>query len=319
MRRPTLSRRTFVTRAISAGVGAAIGVRRALAQPHSGFDLGVVTDEISQDFNHACAVAQELGMQSVALRSLWNRSVVDLNFGDVARVKAILKKCNLRVSEIASPLFKVDWPNAPRSKFSDKQNYANADFSHQHNVLSRSLALAQEFTADKIRCFDFWRLDDIAPHRAAIDDLLRAASETTAKQGFVLVIENDHECNTATASEAARIVGVIPALMLNWDPANAVMAGELDAYPNGWNLLPKDRIRYCHCKNVVRNPAGTLDWSPVDIGFIDWTAQFRVLKERGYSGGVSLETHWRGGGTQEACTRISWAAMKRALQASGAL
>jgi sugar phosphate isomerase/epimerase len=56
----------------------------------------------------------------------------------------------------------------------------------------------------------------------------------------------------------------------------------------GWNLLPKNRIRHGHCKNVVRNPAGTLEWSPVDIGFIDWTSQFRALKDAGYNGGISL-------------------------------
>ena len=152
-----------------------------------------------------------------------------------------------------------------------------------------------------------------------MDDLLRTAAAATARQGILLVIENDYECNTATASEASRILRSVPGLMLDWDPANAVMAGELDAFPAGWDLLPKDRIRYCHCKNVVRNPAGTLEWSPVDIGFVDWTSQFRALKDAGYSGSISLETHWRGGGTPEASSRASWAAMKHALEASGSL
>ena len=305
---------------MAAAVAALGAPSNVLAQASSQFKVGVVTDEISQDFNHACAVAsKEFGLQWVVLRTLWNRSIVDLNSGDISRVKTILKNCNLGVGEIAGPLFKIDWPGAPRSKFSARQNFAKADFAHQHNVLSRCLALAQEFNAGKIRCFDFWRLDDVAPHRAAIDDLLRTASEVTAKQGFVLVLENDYECNTATSTEAARLLGAVPKLMLNWDPANAVMAGELDAYPGGWNLLPKDRIRYCHCKNVVRDSAGTLQWSPVDIGLIDWTSQFRALKDAGYSGGISLETHWRGGGPPEACSRISWAAMKRALEASGTL
>jgi sugar phosphate isomerase/epimerase len=320
MRHPSPTRRAFIAAAGSAAVGAVIGAPSAFAQPHSQFKLGVVTDEISQDFNRACTVAaKEFGMQQVALRTLWNRSIIDLNSGDVSRAKTILRNSNLSVSEIASPLFKVDWPHAPRSKFSIRQNFANADFAHQHSVLSRCLALAQEFNSDRIRCFDFWRLDDVAPHRAAIDDLLSAAAAATAKQGIKLVIENDYECNTATAQEAASILRSVPGLMLDWDPANAVMAGELDAYPGGWDLLPKDRIRYCHCKNVERNAAGALAWAPVDIGLIDWTAQFRALKDAGYSGGIALETHWRGGGTPEASSRASWAAMKRALEDSGSL
>jgi len=57
----------------------------------------------------------------------------------------------------------------------------------------------------------------------------------------------------------------------------------------------------------------------VDKGFVDWTAQFRALKNAGYHGAVSLETHWHGAPTHEESTRISWAGMKKALQDSGTL
>ena len=61
---------------------------------------------------------------------------------------------------------------------------------------------------------------------------------------------------------------------------------------------------------------GKIVWAPVDKGFIDWTAQFRALKAVGYRDAVSLETHWRGAGTAEASTRISWAGMKKCLEGS---
>jgi hypothetical protein len=52
---------------------------------------------------------------------------------------------------------------------------------------------------------------------------------------------------------------------------------------------------------------------------IDWVGQFKALKQDGYHFGVSLETHWDGGGSPEASTRQSWAGMKAALQKAGAL
>ncbi len=317
MMKPT--RREFLATAV--GATAALATPSfALAQKIGSFQLSILTDEISQDFDHACSVAsKDLGLEFVDLRALWGKNVTDLGAGELSRVKNILARHNLRVSDIAGPLFKADWPGAPRSRFNARQNFAKADFTHQHNVLSRCLSLAEQFKADKIRCFDFWRLEDVAPHRAAIDNLLRIASDTAAKEGCVLVLVNDHECNTATAAEAARLLQAVPNLMLNWDPANAVMGGELDAFPVGWELLPKDRIRHCQCKNVARNTDGKLDWSPVDVGFIDWTAQFRALKASGFHGAVSLETHWRGAGTAEASSRVSFAAMKKALEAAGAL
>ena len=73
-----------------------------------------------------------------------------------------------------------------------------------------------------------------------------------------------------------------PHLALNWDPANAVMRGELDAFPDGWEAIPKNRIHHCHCKNAIKGADGKIEWSPVAKGYIDWAAQFRALKQAGY-------------------------------------
>jgi sugar phosphate isomerase/epimerase len=315
------TRREFLTTATCATAALALPVR-TLAQMNSPFKLSIITGEISEDFDHACSVAsKDFGMQWVELRTMWSKNIVDLNADEISRVQAILARYSLRVTDIASPLFKVDWPDAPRSKYSSQHDNfaANTEFKKQDDVLATCLELAKQFKTDKIRCFDFLRLDDVAPYRNAIDEKLRSACETANKQGVVLVIENEQSCNTATAPEAARTLAAVAPLMLNWDPANAAYAGEEDAFPKGWELLPKDRIHHCHCKNTVRTAAGKMAWSPVDIGLIDWVAQFRALKQIGYRNAVSLETHWGGGGTPEASSRISWAGMKKALEASGTL
>ena len=97
------------------------------------------------------------------------------------------------------------------------------------------------------------------------------------------------------------------------------MRGELDAFPTAWELLPKNRIHHCHVKNAAKNADGKVELSPVDKGIIDWTAQFRALKQAGFHDAVSLETHWHGGGTPEESSRICWAGMKQALKDSGTL
>jgi sugar phosphate isomerase/epimerase len=98
-----------------------------------------------------------------------------------------------------------------------------------------------------------------------------------------------------------------------------VMRGELDAFPRGWETLPKNRIHHCHVKNAVKDTNEKIQWAPVGTGYIDWIAQFRALRQIGYHDAVSLETHWRGAATPEESTRISWTGMKKALQDSGAL
>lgn len=319
------SRRSFLQYA--GMTAAACATRPLLAEEKltSPFRVAVINDEISADFDHACyVVAHDFGMSWIELRGMWGKNMMDLSSSEIDNAKKILTKYDLRVTDIASPLFKTDWPGAPKSQYGSKGDLhgaAEATFKQQDEVLERSIDLAKQFKTDRIRGFDFWRLDDVAPYRAAIDEKLRAAAETAGKQGLLLLLENEFECNTATGREAARTMNAVqsPHLALNWDPGNAVMRGELDAFPGGWDALPKNRIHHCHCKNAVKNETGKIEWSPVDKGFIDWTAQFRALKQIGYREAVSLETHWRGGGTPEQSTRISWTGMKQALKESGAL
>lgn len=290
----------------------------------SPFRVAVINDEISQDFGHACEVAaREFGMDWIELRGMWNKNILKLDSNEVAEARRILEKYKLRVTDIASPLFKVDWPGAPKSKFSPKRDQFNADFTfdQQGEVLERSIELAKAFQTERVRCFDFWRLEDQAPYRAAINAKLQEAANTAGQNGIMLLLENEPACNTATAAESAKVLAAVssPSLMLNWDPGNAASRDETP-YPDGYNLLPKNRIGHCHCKDAKKKPDGKgYGWAAMGRGVIDWTGQFAALKRDGYSFAVSLETHWRGAGTPEESTRQSWAGMKEQLQKAGAL
>jgi len=288
------------------------------------FRVAVINDEISQDFGRACEVAsREFGMEWIELRGMWNKNLLKLDTKEIEEARRILEKNKLRVTDIASPLFKVDWPGAPKSKYSPKRDQFNADFTfeQQDEVLERSMELAKAFRTDRVRFFDFWRLDDQAPYRAAINEKLRNAAETAGKKDVILVLENEAACNTATAAEAAKVLSAVTSsnLMLNWDPGNAAERDE-KPYPDGYDLLPKDRVGHCHCKDATKKSDGkSYEWAAMGRGMIDWVGQFKALKRDGYHFAVSLETHWRGAATPEESTRQSWAGMKKALQDAGAI
>ncbi len=290
----------------------------------SPFRVAVINDEITQDFGRACEIAShDFGMDWIELRGMWNKNLLKLDAKEIEEARRILEKYRLRVTDIASPLFKVDWPGAPQSKFSPKRDQfgANFTFEQQDEVLERSIELAKAFQTDRVRCFDFWRLEDETPYRAAINQKLLAASDQAGKKGVILLLENEGACNTATGAEAAKVLQAVQSsyLMLNWDPGNAVTLGETP-YPDGYQLLPKDRIGHCHCKDAAKKTDGSgYHWEPMGNGIIDWVGQFRAFKRDGYRYAVSLETHWRGAGSPEESTRQSWAGMKAELQEAGAL
>ena len=286
------------------------------------FKLSVFTDEITTDFGHALEVAaKEFGLGYVELRVMWGKNIMSLDDKEIAEARRLLERYKLRVSSIAGPLFKVGWPGAPVSKFSQRDKFgADFTFEQQPEVLERGLELTHVFNTDHLRCFDFWRLDDPKPHRAAMDDELRKAAEKAGKRGVTLVMENEYACNTATAAEAARTLDAVrvSSFKLNWDPGNSAFRNETP-YPDGYNLLPKARIGHVHCKDVERKPDGTFAWMAMGRGIIDYVGQFRALKASGYRGPVVLETHWRGAGTPEESTRQSMAGLKELLKKAQAL
>jgi sugar phosphate isomerase/epimerase len=316
----------FARREFLAGMAAVVATTAAsrftpMPDSTSPFRVSVINDEISQDFGHSCEVAsREFGMNWIELRGMWKKNIVNLDEKEVAEARRILEKYQLKVTDIASPLFKVDWPGAPKSKYREGGSFnANFNLQQQDEVLDRAIEMAKAFGTDRVRLFDFWRLDDQAPYRSAINDKLRETADKAAKKSIILVLENESACNTATGAEAAKVLEAVksPNFMLNWDPGNAAAAGETP-YPDGYNLLPKDRIGHCHCKDAIKKDK-KYDWAPMGGGIIDWAGQFKALKRDGYHYAVSLETHWSGGGSPEECSRKSWAGMKKLLQQVDAL
>jgi len=262
----------------------------------SQFRVAVINDEIGQDFGHAVDVAsREFGMQWIELRGMWNKNILKLDSKEVEEARNILERARMRVTDIASPVFKVDWPGAPLSKAAERRDTFNADFTfkQQDELLDRSFELAKAFNTDRVRIFDFWRLDDQTPYRAAIDDKMREAADKAAKKNIILILENEFACNVGTAAEAARVLNRLPRtnLQLIWDPANAFILGERP-FPDGYALIPRGRFAHVHVKDCTLD-GGRPVWAPPGTS-IDWAGQVTALLRDGYQGWLSLETHWRG-------------------------
>src|SRR5215469_12395674 len=98
------------------------------------FRVAVINDEISQDFGHACEVAAtEFGMGWIEVRGMWNKNALNLDAREIEEARRILEKYRLRVTDIASPLFKVVWPAGPNSGFSPKRAPLNAGWTREQD------------------------------------------------------------------------------------------------------------------------------------------------------------------------------------------
>jgi sugar phosphate isomerase/epimerase len=286
-----MKRREFVASGAAAALLRALPGRAANVKQ---FHLGVISDEITQDFEKALAWIKSFGLELVELRFVWDKYVIDFTPDDVKRAQDLLAKYGMKVSVVDSPYFKTLLPGT-QSRFDEgKGDPMQSDYSQQSVVLERAIARAKDFGTDKVRIFSFLR---VAEPKTVFDRVARELEKTAGiakSEGVRLVLENEFSCNVATGVESAAMLNAVksPAVGLNWDSGNAFDAGETP-FPNGYEPLDKKRIWHMHLKDAAMDSkTGRPEWMPIGSGKIDFVGQFRALMKNGYQGTMSLETHY---------------------------
>jgi sugar phosphate isomerase/epimerase len=269
--------------------------------------LGVITDEISEDFEHALAVCADLGIRDIELRSIWGTSIVDHDDDSLRRIEQLIRDGGFAVCGIASPYLKCHFSDIAAAG-GRTHSATTTTRDDQPAILERSLEVATRLDAPLVRAFSFWRVENPAAVRDELLDTLREATERTNGAGKLLGLENEYACNIATGAEAAWYLERIPDATLGmiWDPGNivalGVQPGPVDfAHVSG-------RIHHVHVKDGV-SLAGEA-FTVIGQGITGWPRQLELLSASGYDGILSLETHFDLDGDREAATRACAASLR---------
>lgn len=308
-----LSRRNFLSLLAGAmpAFANAAGTTATLSSP---FKLGIITDEISEDLGEALDFITHASLGYCEVREMWQKNVMSLSPEELKRAKALITEHGLHVSSIASPLFKYPLPEMPAQPEGALVFHSTFTDRDSPQLLRRSFDIAHFFGTEKVRVFSYWRVPDPRKAYPYVRDRLAKAAELAGRNGIVLMVENEYDCNVGTAGELGRILRDIssPHLRANWDLANDAMMNEVP-FPDGYREVT-GLVSHIHVKDVKRDPvSGRLTWAPVGNGIIDWRGQLRALKESGYSGTLSLETHFRPNGNALENARASLAGVLKLL------
>ena len=115
----------------------------------SPFKISVINDEISQDFDHVCyVISHDFGLSWIELRSMWGKNTMDLSDAQIDEAQKILAKYNLQVTDIASPLFKTDWPARPSRSSAPREictERSTPPSSSRMRSSKRAIARAKQF------------------------------------------------------------------------------------------------------------------------------------------------------------------------------
>ncbi|HEY2018158.1 MAG TPA: sugar phosphate isomerase/epimerase family protein [Bryobacteraceae bacterium] len=283
--------------------------------PH--FRIAAITDEFSPDLDIAVRSMAEIGMTGAELRMVFGKNIVDLTDDELDRAIALVRSHGLEIVSIASPLLKCVLPDAPEvdARFQKDMFAATQTFEDQPRIAARAFEIARRTGARIVRVFSYWRT--VRPEECfdRIVEALRGFADQASGRDLTIAVENEHACNIATAAETARLLAALdhPGLKMVWDPANALVSGETP-FPEGYRGLPPGRIAHVHAKDCVSDN-GKLTWGPLGEGVIDWNGQIAALAEDGYTGWISLETHWPGpGGDKLEASRICGRNLKQMAQ-----
>lgn len=290
-----MNRRHFLR--LSAAISLAAKPFTALAETFDyPWKLGVITDEVSPDLPTALhKFIPKYGLKWIEIRNVTIDGQKHYPFRDetpaqLHEMRRQLDGAGVRLSVLDTDVYKIPLPGTKLAQgAAGELNPSSGEYDRQLENLKRGADSAHILGTDKLRLFSFLRADDLNSVFNRVIDELGKAVDVAKRNGVVLVMENEFSCNIATGAESGRMLKAIsdPTLMLNWDPGNAIQAGEIP-FPNGWDSFDHSRIGHMHLKDGDGH-----HWLPIGGGKIDFIGQFRALKQMGYSQTLSLETHYR--------------------------
>jgi sugar phosphate isomerase/epimerase len=266
--------------------------------------VAVVTDEISSDLETALEIATDWGMKTIELRGVGNQRVGSLSPYWEDHVIKMVRNFSVKVAALSPGVFKIPLP-APVFeghtvlKWQDEAEYYNAQAQaqtverHLNEILPATIRLAKKLDVPNILIFSFNKPEGTAGDGPPlVIDYLKKAARMAGEAGITLILENEHICWGDTAKNTRKIIEQVGSkhLKLNWDPGNAYFAQEVP-YPDGYETI-KDIIGHVHMKDAITDrESGAMQY--VVAGEIDWEGQLKALREDGYHGYLSIETHCR--------------------------
>ena len=293
-------------------------------QPLTRSDVAFITDEVSPDLDEAIAFAKEFELEQVEIRGLWGEYGILLSPERLREARAKLDDAGLRVCSLSTPILKCIAPGFEpiervRLDIKNAQNTFpvpdDEQYGRQLEFTKRAIEACGILGTDNFRIFSFWRTADPASAYPLLREKIAELAEPAAAAGLRLGMENEHACNVADCAEAMAALAGTPANVgILWDVLNGVSTGE-QPYPDGYAKLDKARLFHVQLKDAdLSQGTERFRYTAVGDGDMPYVDVFRALAADGYSGAVSMETHFQLNGSRQEASRASMRGVLAAIK-----
>ena len=267
-------------------------------------ELGVITDGISRDLEHALRVMSENEIYQAELQFLWDKEVGDLDKNGIERTKQLIQRYRMDVSCISRHNFAGIGVH--------EVNIGDSTYVHHIEKLKQCIDMAHELSASLVRIMSFrkemvlfgehgaekWNVSDGAWDK--LIELLAPVVKLAEDENITLVVETGNNAMITSCYLGKKLIDDLDtdALKILWDPANTLYCGEnpsvnaIDSMVGGYlgHVHMKDVEVTIHEARIKCVALGKGHMSPHLSVIAD------RLKEIGYDGAMSLESVYRPSG-----------------------
>jgi sugar phosphate isomerase/epimerase len=240
--------------------------------------LGIVSDEVTNDFGEALRHGTSWGIERYEIRCLTTGRVPRVEKQEIKTVAGLVREHGVRITALSPGMFKAHLSRT-------------AEIEEEiHTVLPATLDLARELSCPMIIVFGFQReAGEPADRQKLAVEYMRRAADVAAAAGVRIAIENEPGfwCDTGVNTLQIITATGAPGLGANWDPCNAYGTDEVP-YPHGYEAL-KPRIINVHAKDTA--VGSLIRCVRIGEGALDWQGQVTALLKDRLVEHITIETH----------------------------
>ena len=262
--------------------------------------LGVITDGISTDLEHALRVMNETGIEYAELQFVWDKEIGDQTEEEIQRIKKLVAQYNVKVPCITRHNF-VGLPVMTTEP---------EDEAYQKHLagLKRCINIAKELGTTLVRVMSCRKEMIIFGSNGAekwvastgawekLLKLMEAPVKLAEDEGITLAVETGNNAMVTSGWLGRKLIDDLGTehLKIIWDIPNTLYCTEVP-FPDAYEEI-RDYIAHIHIKDCQANISrATVRFCPLGEGDMAPYLQdiASALRNDGYQGVVSLESVYR--------------------------
>lgn len=242
-------------------------------------EFSILTDELSLELDEALREGEKLGFRKYEVRCIdsYEERVPNIRPERLDQLIQQVERDRIEVTALTPGIFKIDFSDANRIRIEIEDTF------------QKTCQMAVQLSSSKIIVFGFMRGGGGSEEEVV--ELLQEAGRMADQFNLKLAVENEPGSFCDTGVNTAAIIKAVGAenVGINWDPANAVIAGEA-AYPVGYEaILPY--LLNVHIKDSIPIPPDKWENRLIGDGGVNWLGQLSALKRDATLDCLTLETH----------------------------